>query len=111
MHLPIYQKSFDIETIRLQFPPHLSNSNKRFLFNYVDQRASCPSGEIAVSCWNQMDLPDNFPIRKLDSFTERIDSFYAYDPPCSGTTNWHVNFAHQELFGFYGTPLFAQDEL
>jgi hypothetical protein len=37
--------------------------------------------------------------------------FFTYDPPADGGVEWHLNFADPELFAFYGSGLFAQDEM
>jgi hypothetical protein len=36
--------------------------------------------------------------------------YFTYDPGPEALVHWHVNFAHSDLFAFYGGPLFAQDE-
>jgi len=39
------------------------------------------------------------------------NTFYKYELSEPSVYSWHVNFADRELFGYYGGPLFAQDEM
>ncbi|EAS04456.2 poly (ADP-ribose) glycohydrolase (macronuclear) [Tetrahymena thermophila SB210] len=54
-------------------------------------------------------LPNLFQMQKTKF--EAIQSEYDYEKNSFNQFQWHVNFADKQLFGFYETSLFAQDEI
>jgi hypothetical protein len=65
-------------------------------------------GTLAISRWRGA-LPDMVDNSTWPELQVREDIFkYPSEEP--ETTAWHLNFADTELFGYYGGPLFAQDE-
>jgi hypothetical protein len=63
-----------------------------------------------VSRYRAMPLPDLFPDGSKTSVVPR-EGVFAYEPAPLGADDWHLNFAHEQLFCAYGGAAFAQDEL
>ena len=65
---------------------------------------------LTFSRWGAMRLPSRFPRQVNTKFTAK-ENVYPYEISKDGDVDFYVNFADQNLFGFYGGGLFAQDEL
>jgi hypothetical protein len=106
---PIERLEFDTAQLVAEHPPRWTNANK-----LVVQAIACPpgtahGGRIKYSRWAAMALPDTIPDRT--TAIEPREGFFDYPVSESGELIWHLNFADPHLFGYYGGPLFAQDEM
>ena len=108
---PLYRKAFELQEIIDRYPPRLNNPNKALVFSICSPPQSQSSGQVTVSRWVPSTLPEIFLRRdQATSIRQRI-GFFTYDAPAVERMDWHLNFAHSDLFCAYGGPLFAQDEM
>ena len=105
---PFESHTFDASELLKEFPPRLTNHNKSIVFDLGLKDHKTSSGTIEYTCWSQLDLPES--ISKSNIELVQHNEFFTY-PHSDKYIEWHMNFAHEELFGFYGGPLFAQDEI
>lgn len=110
---PICRRVFDTAKLVAEFPPRLTHPNKHVVY-----RKSCPpdgvhSGEIVFSRWAKSSLPLALDSSSATTRLEARPDFFGYEPrmPESPVVEWYLNFAHSDLFCFYGGALFAQDEM
>lgn len=94
-------------------PPRWSDRNKKALFAHVCPPGTVHAGSITVARWGTRPLP--LTARWGENPLEgelRADVFdYAPRSDRRPGVEWHLNFAHANLFLAYGGPLLAQDEL
>jgi len=108
---PIYRKEFDAQELVAHYPAQLDDRNKKILFEISSPRTASHSGTISVSRWAQMPLPDAIRREKACPSFELRKDYFTYEPQPYDLVDWHLNFAHHDLFRAYGSPLFAQDEM
>ncbi len=107
----ICQQEFNAQELVAKYPARLNNRNKEIVFDISSPEGTVHSGTISFSRWRQMQLPDTVTRGgECPSFKLRED-FFTYDSSPQGQIDWHLNFAHYDLFCAYGGPLFAQDEM
>lgn len=58
-----------------------------------------------------MPLPETARRERTRPAFELREDYFTYESPPQGRVDWHLNFAHYDLFCAYGGPLFAQDEM
>jgi len=107
----ISHQQFNAQDAITKYPPQLSDRNKQILFDISSPPGASHSGTISFSRWNPMALPET--VRRgaaRPDFQLRTD-FFDYGPSSRDSLIWHLNFAHNDLFRFYGGSLFAQDEI
>lgn len=102
--------SFDAQTLVDAHPARLLDRNKRVVHGIACPPGARHAGRVDVSRWRAGALPELVPAAEAPAVEPRAD-FYTYDAPPAGAVAWHVNFADARLFGYYGGPLLAQDEL
>jgi hypothetical protein len=108
---PSYRKTFELRDIIDRYPPRLSDPNKALVFSICSPPQSQHSGKVTVTRWVASTLPEIFLRREqATSILQRI-GYFTYDAPAAERMDWHLNFAHSDLFCAYGGPLFAQDEM
>jgi hypothetical protein len=96
-----------------QYPHHISNANKQFVYNYL-VRGRNIDDPVTVTKWG---LKDPRPMNKLPLFATTkpqivpVDGPFRYEASTADTVHWTANFADRNLFGFCEGPLLAQDEL
>lgn len=93
---------FEAPTLLADYPPGFVHPNKVAVYKVGGPQTK---GTINVSRWREMPLPVMLPPKRS---AKCQSGFYPYSEDRSDV--W-VNFADPNLFGFYGTPLFAQDEM
>lgn len=110
---PISRRVFDTAELVSEFPPRFSHPNKQTV-----HRIACPpgfahSGRIIFSRWGKIPLASVYESGgEGTAFSAREDYFgYEISPGDGSVVEWYLNFAHNQLFGFYGGALFAQDEM
>jgi hypothetical protein len=101
-----FRRTYAAAALAKQFPPQLRHPNKQLVFELAMQGAT-PAGEIVVTRWHPLPLPENVAAARCD---EKVLAGY-YDYPATTAAAWHVNFADPNLFVAYGSGLLAQDEL
>ncbi len=94
-----------------RFPPQLQHPNKAIVFALASPSDAVHGGEIVYSRWRAARLPALTIVTTMRPRFELRESFFTYDEPPPGQVDWHLNFAHSDLFSFYGGRLFAQDEM
>eukprot|EP00771_Trimastix_marina_P002318 gnl/Trimastix_PCT/3444.p1 GENE.gnl/Trimastix_PCT/3444~~gnl/Trimastix_PCT/3444.p1 ORF type:complete len:412 (+),score=72.67 gnl/Trimastix_PCT/3444:63-1238(+) len=106
----IFKETFDQARLYADFPPRISNPNKRFLLSLACGEGTPPiEGDIVISRWAGMILPDTVGPNATEY--EMREDVFGYENEPEGNYPWYVNFADRHLFGAYGGPLFAQDEM
>lgn len=111
---PLARLRFDTQQLIHDFPPRFTNSNKKAVFDKACPHGSVHSGEIRYSRWDRFEFPGSavdVSSNKLE--IEAFPNFFTYDTFESGSSHvdWHLNFAHWDLFCAYPGSLFAQDEM
>jgi hypothetical protein len=104
---PTVTKSYDAATLAKDFPPVLKTGNLKIVYDIA--KAEKATGTVVYSRWATMALPGKMPEGKL-AVEARAD-FFTYDSPAKNSVEWHLNFANVDLFAYYGSGLFAQDEM
>lgn len=107
----ICQYEFRTQELVTSHPPRLQNRNKRIVFEIASPAGATHSGTIRFSRWRPTGFSDTVTRDVTRPIFEQRDGFFTYDPSPSGRVDWHLNFAHYDLFCAYGGPLFAQDEM
>ncbi len=110
---PIERILFDEDRLMSEHPPILRHRNKQAVFEVACPPGTVFDGQIVYSRWAAMALPETLdPAAARRLLVARPDAYdYAPVPDLEGAVEWHVNFADPNLFGYYGSGLFAQDEM
>lgn len=107
----ICRQEFDAQWLVTEYPARLDNRNKEIVFEMSAPAGAIHSGAISFSRWRQMPLPASVMRDGISPSFELREDYFTYDPSPRGRVDWHLNFAHFDLFCAYGGPLFAQDEM
>ena len=107
----ICQQEFNTQDLVTRFPAKLSDRNKKTIFDMSSPPGAVHAGTISFSCWRLMPLPETLTRGAASPSFELHEKIFTYDPSPQGRVDWHLNFADLDLFGYYGGPLFAQDEM
>jgi len=108
---PICRYKFDARNIVSRFPARIENANKAVVFGMTLPAKAEHTGTINFTRWRQMPLPDTVSRASGHPALELREDFFTYDVPPEGQTDWHLNFAHHDLFSFSVGALFSQDEM
>jgi hypothetical protein len=109
---PLERREYDAPALMRGHPPVLRDPNKLVVF-----RIACPDGtaggHVSYSRWAEAPLPGAVDPAGAARLLAVRDGFYDYEPVAEAgpAVEWHVNFADPRLFCFYGSSLFAQDEM
>lgn len=109
--VPIYRQVLGLQDIFDRYPPRLTNFNKRLVFDLVCPPGATHHGTVIVSRWGPTQLPGKFVRVEKQLTLQHRSGYFTYDTPSAHRLDWHLNFAHSDLFCAYGGPLFAQDEM
>ena len=107
----ICHQEFDAQELVTKYPARLNDRNKEIVFDISSPEGAVHSGTISFSRWRQMQLPNTVTRGRTRPSFKLIGDFFTYDSSPQGQVDWHLNFAHYDLFCAYGGPLFAQDEM
>lgn len=110
---PLERYDFDARALVAAHPPALGNRNKRVVYEVACPAGTVHRGRIACTRWGAMAFPTTVdPSAAADAVVAR-SGYYDYVPTrdLAATMEWHVNFADPHLFAYYGSGLFAQDEM
>ena len=100
---------FDANELYAQYPPVITDFNKSIVFKLGLNEHYTESSVIGYTRCAQMGLPEE--VFKTDVKLVKHSGYFSYPPSSDNCVEWHLNFAHEDVFGFYGGPLFAQDEM
>lgn len=107
---PNYRRSLTSGALCQRFPPSFLHPHKRAVYEHACPGGPQLAGDVEVSRWRQRDPPATVSLEPLKGWLQVVPDVFQYGKG-DGPTHWHVNFAHSDLFAFYGGPLLAQDEL
>ena len=110
---PIERYIFESKQLIADHPPVLEHPNKRAVYKVACPPGAKHTGHISYTRWATLDLPQSFNPQKAVEHLQTREDVYDYAPAFDSpnTMDWHVNFADPKLFAFYGSGLFAQDEM
>lgn len=106
----LYRYQWDAAELLEEYPPRFSCERKRRVFELASASGSESAGRLSVSRWQGEALPE---VVDVDAAIRRLEvrpGYFTFDPSPTDRVDWHVNFAHSDVFAFYGGSLFAQDE-
>jgi hypothetical protein len=109
----LQRAEYDAKSLMAEHPPQLHDRNKQLVFDIAMPAGSGASGVIGYSRWPTMSLPAAVDFQAHEPAIDVRGGYFDCAPvlePGEGL-EWHLNFADSELFGYYGGPLFAQDEM
>jgi Poly (ADP-ribose) glycohydrolase (PARG) len=110
---PIERHEYDTLALMAQHPPVWRDPNKQVVFDVACRPGDSHGGQLGYSRWAAMALPDGIELVTAGELVLDRDGYFDYEPvldPADGI-EWHVNFADSQVFGYYGSALFAQDEM
>jgi hypothetical protein len=107
---PLYRKSFEVARLVQTHPVKLRDPNKKVLFDIASPPNCKHAGQIEMSRWPQIAIPDEIAMTGETILEPRADVF-GYETPAPNATEWYLNFANGDLFCAYGAAAFAQDEI
>ncbi len=110
---PIERLEFEANELMASHPPILRDANKQTVYDIACPRGSVHHGHLVYTRWRAMPLPARVDIGAGTNRIVGVENIYDYEPVLGSADGleWHVNFADPSLFGFYGSGLFAQDEM
>lgn len=103
------------KTLLKKYRPVFISPMKAKLFTEAKEKFHRPKEDITISRWSTgskfVEYFDSSAVQSAHISTGA--PFYTYDDSTAGTDTrvWYVNFADPQLFGYYGSNLFAQDEI
>lgn len=109
----IDHRTFDARQLVTEFPPRIRDGNKRIVHDIACPPGCVHSGRITYSRWSEPGLPASVDRPERRPEREGRPDYFGYEPLPDGSPadEWYLNFAHHDVFAFYGGPLFAQDEM
>jgi hypothetical protein len=104
------------------YPPRVHHPAKQVFLDAVGGLAREPRGTLTITRWAPETQPPASSVAVStgtrtgaeasgETAVRHVLGPMPYPPAEAGTTSWHVNFADDELFGFYGGLAFGQDEI
>lgn len=104
---------FDTQNLIESHPPKIRNANKKIVHQIACPPVSIHQGQLIFSRWQAMKLPNIIFLRTPKIEVEEYNGFFEYQTVQHNNhqVEWYLNFAHFDLFAFYGDRLFAQDEI
>lgn len=101
-------KTYDTKTLVKKYPPNVWVEQKQVVFDIA--MSGEHNGNITFSKYKAFPLPNTISRGTTQNiYKQDVFEYPKFDP--SQQVEWHINFADENLFGYYGGPLFAQDEL
>jgi hypothetical protein len=107
---PLVRKEFGMGELVEKHPPKVKAGNIRIPYEVAGKGWVREGSKVVYSRWEAMTLPAGVEGAGKMEVEGRAD-FFTYDPPAGGGVKWHLNFADPDVFAYYGSGLFAQDEM
>jgi hypothetical protein len=104
----LYQQTFDTQELMQTSPPNFAMARKKLVYQIACPEGSVHAGQIHFSRYGALPLSNTLPNPAITVCEARPD-FFTYNSRVP--EEWHLNFAHSDLFCAYNSPLLAQDEL
>eukprot|EP01084_Bolivina_argentea_P261343 441586_1 len=115
----VFRESFNCYDLIENFPPKYIDTTKKEIFKLIAPQINendC-GRKLIFSEYGLMSLPETIPDPKTFIFQNKLiiePNIYQYahnDKDKDKSIHFYVNFADNDLFGFYRGSLFAQDEI
>lgn len=106
--------SLSIQDLIQNYPPKFKNRTKAEFYEKALDIYKNQEGKIFVTqCTFNGDVAEKniISLKPIDVQTEKSFFNYAADSSSETRSVWYLNYADANLFGFYGSDLFAQDEI
>ena len=100
----------DIQNLIKNYPPEYSCKNKKIKYEEALKIHKNQTGSIDVSRWKYADDKQEL-VKNPVKVTFCKDYFSYVDVDRSDTRVYYLNYADPNLFGYYDSDLFAQDEI
>ena len=109
----IDRRVFETSQLMANHPPVWGHPNKQLVFEISSPAGCTYKGQLVFSRWSPVPLPDRTESATAIRLLEGCENAYDYVPLTltGDSVDWHVNFADPDLFVYYGSSLFAQDEM
>jgi hypothetical protein len=108
---PLFECAITYEDL-LQYQLHYENPHKRELYKKAFSEWADQKGSLKITRTSfDFSGSDTTTSREKTLTIRREDKFYEYLPTQKNICSWYVNFADSDLFAYYGTNCFAQDEI
>lgn len=92
--------------------PRFFHPNKELLYELAFSRHQESRGEIIYSRWLPRQLPERLTVTEKSTDVSYRFGYFDYAPSkVCDDAQWHMNFAHYDVFSSWATSLFAQDEM
>ncbi|MBQ3825113.1 MAG: hypothetical protein II811_03140, partial [Spirochaetaceae bacterium] len=102
--------TLDIQDLIKNYPPEYSCKNKKIKYEEALAIHKKQTGKIGVSRWRFAESQS--PLTKNDVSVKFCDEYFSYDDADTADTKvYYFNYADPNLFGYYDSDLFAQDEI
>ncbi|CAF0721462.1 unnamed protein product [Adineta steineri] len=98
-----------------KYPPNFKHENKIFIFDLLNKKHKYSPSEdksILITRWKPF-VPFIETTNSIQTKVSYHKDVFDYEPigDKETTVEWYLNFANNDLFGYYGGRLLAQDEL
>lgn len=104
--------SVKIQDLLQNYPPHYYNQRKNNYYKKAYYFHRKQNGIIKISRWTfNYKRKSPLDLTKHPLVFRNQNGFYTYEESTDTNKVWWVNFADENLFGYYGSDLFAQDEI
>ena len=107
----ICHEECDAQKLVGKFPAQLHDRNKEIVFELSSPPGAIHSGTVSFSRSRQLPRPKSVTRSETHPRFELREDYFTYGESPYGHIDWHLNFAHYDLFCAYGGPLFAQVEM
>ena len=102
---PIDQQWFAADRLVRDHPPCWRHRNKTIVHEIACPAGSAHGGQLEYTRWAAMPLPSSVDTPSARTRLADRPGFFDYLPTLDqqNATEWHVNFADPQLFGYYGS--------
>lgn len=104
--------SVKVQDLMKKYPPVFENSIKK---EYYEKAAFChrkQNGIVKISRWTFVtERKSPLCLEKHELEIQNVSCFFSYEEGKKDEKIWWLNFADENLFDYYGSDLFAQDEI